>query len=351
MDIGFDSCIFPGLDAYTKIWVQLAFPVYSISLVCIIIVISRHNSLFARLIGRRDPVATLATLILLSYTKLLSITISVLSFANLHFPDGSCVRVWLPDGSVPYFRGKHVALVLVGIFIILIGVPYTILLFSWQWFVQAPDWKIFKWTRDTKLHGFLSTHHAPYVSKYRYWTGLLLIVGIILYITSAITLSNNPRIPLIVMIVLLGGMLLLKAVQKIRVYNKLYIELSETVIYLNLLYYAALTLYNFKNDNTKQKNVVYTSAVITCTLFAGVLLYNAHGILSAMRQHKTKRPFTATVTDQPNQKKIAEVIFSTIEISNIPIPSPDLQLHDIVNPGFQDDGKSSIDSDKEQESY
>ena len=356
LDIGFDLCIFPGLDAYTKTWVQLAFPVYIISLVCIIIVISRHNSIFARQIGRRDPVATLATLILLSYTKLLSTTILVLSFANLHYPDGSHVRVWLPDGSVPYFRGKHVVLVLVVIFIIVIGVPYTVLLFSWQWLVQTPDWKSFKWTRDTKLHGFLSTHHAPYVSKYRYWTGLLLIVRVILYIISAITLSNNPQIPLIVMIVLLGGILLLKAVQKIRVYNKLYIELSETIIYLNLLYYAAFTLYNFKNDNTKQTNVAHTSAVITCILFAGILLYNAIQLAIHQLQHKTKRSFIAT--DQRNQRKRAEVTFSVIEISNIPIPSPNLQLH-VVNQSFQNDGDvrcsmhsphNSIDSDEEQES-
>ena len=84
--------------------------------------------MFARQIGRRDPVATLATLILLSYTKLLSTTISVLSFADLHYPDGSHDRVWLPDGSVLYFRGKHIPLVLVACFIIIIGVPYTGLL-------------------------------------------------------------------------------------------------------------------------------------------------------------------------------------------------------------------------------
>ena len=56
--------------------------------------------MFARQIGRRDPIATLATLVLLSYTKLLSTTIAILSYANLHYPDGSHVRVWLPDGNV-----------------------------------------------------------------------------------------------------------------------------------------------------------------------------------------------------------------------------------------------------------
>ena len=31
LDVGFDVCLFPRLDAYTKTWLQLAFPVYVIS--------------------------------------------------------------------------------------------------------------------------------------------------------------------------------------------------------------------------------------------------------------------------------------------------------------------------------
>ena len=131
LDIGIDVCFFDGLDAYIKTWLQLAFPVYIISLVIIVIIVSEYSPRFAGLIGKRDPVATLATLILLSYAKLLSVTITALSFAILYYPDGSRETVWLPDGNVKYFQGKHVALVLMALLIILIGVPYTILLFLW----------------------------------------------------------------------------------------------------------------------------------------------------------------------------------------------------------------------------
>ena len=111
--------------------------------------------------------------------------------------------MWIPDGNVAYFRGKHVPPILVASLIILTGILYTILLFSWQWLDQISDWKSFKWTRNTRLNGFLNTFHAPYVSKCHYWTGLLLMVRVI-YITSAITLSSNcnPQIPLIAIIVL-----------------------------------------------------------------------------------------------------------------------------------------------------
>ena len=350
LDIGFEVCFFPGLDAYTKTWLQLAFPIYIISLVCIIIIISRYNSMFARQIGRRDPIATLATLVLLSYTKLLSTTIAILSYANLHYPDDSHVRVWLPDGNVLYFKGKHVPLTIIAGLIILIGVPYTTLLFSWQWLVQMPKWTIFKWTRDTKLNGFISTYHAPYNSEYRYWPGLLLLIRVTLYVTSAVTLSSNPQIPLLVTIVLVGGISFLKSIKGIRVYKKLHAELIETLMHLNVLYYAAFTLYNFKNDATKQTAIAYTSTAITFILLIGVIVYYAFKLFKRRKsQRKLSSKNLPTVTVAPtnqvylncNNPQHKEVTFSVMEISEFPSNSPEPALHELTQ--TPDHAKGSTD--------
>ena len=68
-----------------------------------IIFISERSTRFAQLIGRKNPVAALATLILLSYTKLLCTIILSFSFAALMYPDNSVQLVWLSDGTVKYF--------------------------------------------------------------------------------------------------------------------------------------------------------------------------------------------------------------------------------------------------------
>ena len=223
LDIGIDVCFFDGLDTYSKTWLQLVFPVYIISLVIIVIIVSEYSPRFAGLIGKRDPIATLATLILLSYAKLLSVTITALSFAVIDYPDGSRETVWLPDGNVPYFRGKHVALVLIALLIVIVGVPYTILLFLWQWLVRAPEWKVFKWTRNTKLNAFISVHHAPYNSKYRYWTGLLLLMRVVLYITASVTVSRDPQTLLLTTNILVGVMFSLSKFAGVTVYKNLLI--------------------------------------------------------------------------------------------------------------------------------
>ena len=274
LDIGIDVCFIDGLDAYIKTWLQLAFPVYIISLVVMVIKISEYSPKFARLIGRKDPVSTLATLILLSYAKLLSVTITALSFAELDYPNDKHEIVWLPDGNVKYFQGKHIPLVLVALLIILIGLPYTILLFLWQWIVHVPRWKVFKWTRNTKLIAFIATYHVPHNSKYRYWTGLLLLVRVVLYVSASVTMSANPQTFPLISIILIGSLFFFNGMFGLRVYKSSLVDIVDTVLYINLLALAAFSQYDFKVNPTKQTAVAYTSTIITFILFVGSICYH-----------------------------------------------------------------------------
>ena len=67
MEFGIDACFFEEMDAYWKLWLQLSFPSYVIFLVVMVITVSEHSMSFAHLIGKKNPVAVLTTLILLSY--------------------------------------------------------------------------------------------------------------------------------------------------------------------------------------------------------------------------------------------------------------------------------------------
>ena len=61
LDIGFDICLYDGIDTYEKTWLQLVFPIYLIFLVVLVIVISNYSQKFSNLTRKRNPVATLAT--------------------------------------------------------------------------------------------------------------------------------------------------------------------------------------------------------------------------------------------------------------------------------------------------
>ena len=311
LEIGYEVCFIDGLDAYIKTWLQLAFPMYIISLVVMVIVISEYSPKFASLIGRNDPVSTLATLILLSYAKLLSVTITALSFATLFYPDGKHEIVWLPDGNLKYFQGKHVPLVLIALLIVLIGLPYTILLFLWQWIVHAPRWKvfiIFKWTRNTKLIAFIATYHVPLNSKYRYRTSLLLLVRVVLYVTASVTMSANPQTFPLISIILIGGLSFFKGMFGLRVYKNSLVDIVDTMLYINLLALAAFSLYDFKVNPTKQTAVAYTSTIITFILLVGSICYHIKLLLKKEKPPQNMNEYPLASIQSVNTKVTYTVI-------------------------------------------
>lgn len=136
LDIGMDVCYFKGMDTYWKTWIQLRFPTYVILLVVMVMALSERSIRFTRVISKNNPVATLATLVLLSYAMFLCIVITALSYATLDYPNGTR-RVWLPDAKVEYLSGRHIPLFIVGIVILVVGTAYTFLLISWQWLLLS----------------------------------------------------------------------------------------------------------------------------------------------------------------------------------------------------------------------
>ena len=310
LDIGINACFINGLDAYAKTWLQLAFPVYLISLAVLVIIVSEYSPRFAAQIGKRDPIATLATLVLLSYAKLLSVTITALSFATLRYPDGNRI-VWLPDGNVFYFQGGHAGLAIMTLFVIIvIGVPYTLLLFLWQWLVRIPRWKVFKWTKSTKLNVFVSTYHTPYNKKYRFWPGLLLLVRVVLYITASVTVSANPQASLLTTILLVGGLFLFKAIIGMRVHKNLIVDILETVMLFNLLVLAAFSLYQFKSDIyiDKQTAVAYISTLITFILLVGAIAYHIFLLIKKKKASKEANEYPLAAV-QPVKSEVTRSSF------------------------------------------
>ena len=268
LDIGFDTCFYQGMDTYAKTWLQLAFPTYIIFLVVLIIILCRISSKFSNLLGKRNPVATLATLILLSYTKYLQIIIISFSFAPLRFPSGTIVK-WFPDANIQYFGRKHIALICIAVLIIIVGLVYTILIFSWQWLLRCSRSKLFRWTRNHRLHSFIDTYHTPHTAKHRYWTGLLLFVRVIIYIVAAFSLSDEPRVTLLATVVVTCFLFFYKTLLIVRVYKNWLLNAMESFIYFNIASFTVFTWYTFDDSSSRYKGILQT---VVAYVFVGTIV-------------------------------------------------------------------------------
>ena len=99
LDVGIPMCFFDGLTTYVKTWLQFVFPLYILALVGVIILASNYSIRVTQLLGT-NAVSVLATLILLSYTKILRILITSFSFTTLTGSQDYHSVVWLADGNI-----------------------------------------------------------------------------------------------------------------------------------------------------------------------------------------------------------------------------------------------------------
>ena len=110
LDLGFETCFYNGLTAYAATWLQFAFPIYVWMIISVIILTSKYSLTVSKWIGH-NPIAVLATLLLMSYTKILKIIIDVYRFAKLDYPeDKKATTRWFKDANVDYLHTKRLAL-------------------------------------------------------------------------------------------------------------------------------------------------------------------------------------------------------------------------------------------------
>ena len=279
LSIGFDMCFYAGPNEYIKVWLLFIFPVYLITLVVAIIVLSGYSPKFASIIGKRNPAATLATLILLSYTKIFQTVIKILSFTLLKYPDGSPKFVWLPDANVQFLEPKHVPLFLIAVVFTGVGLTYTIMLFLWQWMQKLPVTQMTRWIANAKLNSFICTYHLPYKANHRYWTGLLLLARVVMYLVSAIDVSGDPRVRLLAVGLTTSCLLVLRAFFGERVYANKFVDYVNTLSIINILGFSLVSFYCL-GDSRNQKSAACISVSASILIFTVILLY--HGKLTLM---------------------------------------------------------------------
>ena len=277
LDLGIETCFYDGMDAYTKVWLQFVFPVYVWALVGIIILVSHYSSKVATVLGR-NPVAVLATLFLLSYTKFLRTIIAALSYTLLEYPNNSRIAVWLYDANIGYLSNKHIPLFTAAVIcLIVLFLPYTLFLIFSQWLrTKSGRWKLFYWVNSHRVLPFLDAYHAPYTDKHRYWTGLMLLVRCILFFLFAFNAFGDPSINVLaigsvtVLLIIISALGLFGT----RVYKTWHLNVLELSFIANLSILALATLY-IRSTGGNQNAVTFTSISIAFATFFGIIAYHS----------------------------------------------------------------------------
>ncbi len=266
LDFGISTCFYDGLDDYSYSWLQFVFPLYLWFLIGIIIFINKRSARIGKLFGS-NPIAVLATVILMSYTKLLQTSVDILTYIELEYPNGRKI-VWLPDPNIPYFGSKHAILSIVAISVIaFLLLPFIfLLLFGYQ--LQAfSGRKRFFWFN--KLKPFLDAYYAPYNKSTRYWPGFMLLVRAGLFLSLLVVQAN---FRLIAVSSLFTAVAIIPWLSN-RLYEKLYVDVLEASFILNLCILTTAT-YHVQTVNSSQTTLTNVFVGIVFMEFVGIVIYH-----------------------------------------------------------------------------
>ena len=288
LDLGIETCFFDGMDSCSKTWLQFIFPGYVWFLLILIVILSQYSSKVVRLVGSH-AVPVLATMILLSYTKLIRTVFQALYFTNIQCNGNNNVPLlrWYIDANVQYFRGYcHLPLFLFSLAVlILLIVPYTFYLLTIP-LLEGPLSKYMHCCQKLwrYMKPFFDAYGGPYKDKCRFWTGFLLLVRVALALVVSLDIEATISLDVLtsLLFVIISMYFLLKGI-----YRHLPLACLEMSFFLNLMFMAYVNAQTYKTSNSRQ---VLSVALVTVSfvVFCGIILYHVWDYLS---KSCLKRPF------------------------------------------------------------
>ena len=318
LDLGIEICFFENMNSHVEAWLQFVFPVYLWIIIGLIILAARFSSRLGRLIGN-NSVPVLATLFLLSYAKLLRTIITVVSFTFVDFEGKFRATVWLEDGNVKYFQSAHIALVFVAlIFLFLFTLPLTLLVLLAPCLQARSHHKALKWVN--RLKPFLDAYQGPYSDKFRFWTGVLLLGRLVLFLVYALNFKNDPSIGFFWTVVIgntLAAILIWRSVYRHKLANGIEL-LSHVNLVILCLFDWLTTTTSYRTWQIARQYAAYISVAIMMLVFLVIVLYQVipmiYSIALRIRKRVTPTEETSVGVPSANQRPKITPTFSVVEL-------------------------------------
>ena len=279
LDLGISTCFYTGMEAFGKTMFLFAFPIYIWLISATIIILSNRYIFFTKLFGS-NALKVLSTLFLLSYSKMLRVTIGIMNLKSIAIYDATIVRSvrWILDSNISYFDSQHLLLIVMASLFILLLLPFTLSLLCIRHVYSLSNYcRVF--SRVDKLKPFFDTYTGPFKDRARFWPGLLLFARLFLLIVYSMDYGDYV-IPyyatILVCFVLIAIMIIIHGV-----YEKKILNVLECFFILNIS-----TLFLIETHKEKYiLNSIFSHILVSSAflVFIGILAYHAYLKLSGSR--------------------------------------------------------------------
>ena len=185
LNLGFPMCLYHGMTPTVKTAIQFVYPVYLWVLVIGFIIFSHYSTRISNRTASYS-VQVLASLIQLSFSKVLITCIDIIAYVPVHTSQEGTVVVWYGDGNVEYLSSpQHIVLFTVAVICLLLYiVPYILFVTFGRYCMR---WRCV----NKYLRPFLEAFQGPYKQGQGYWYGLRMMAVVYVYLMWAVFRGYN----------------------------------------------------------------------------------------------------------------------------------------------------------------
>ena len=281
LDVPTDICFYQGMDALAKYAISFIFPLYLWFLVLLTVLMIKKFSCISRVI--QSPAQLLATLIYLSYSKLLLVISYILAPIQVSEIAPSVNKTiihyrWYHDPNVAYGDPRHVVLIVASLLLFFaVLLPFAIVLTFPNYFLGFRCLVRFK--------PIIDSYTAPYKDRWGFWLGIHLLILIILYSSAMIQqVSSEPKDLLLIILLIV---IPLTAVQLYcKPYKNKLVNLLDTLFLLNIIIGGCFILWIVREDGGLNfslryfRVIVYVSLGVAALEILAILLYHVMTVTS-----------------------------------------------------------------------
>ena len=258
---------------------------------------------------------------------------------------------WYFDANVDYLKGCHLTLFLFSLVVLtLLIIPYTFYLLTIPLF-EGPLSKYMCYFQklSTYMKPFFDAYGGPYKDKCRFWTGLLLLVRVILALVVSLDAKSTVSLDLLtsILIIIVFMYLILKGI-----YRHIPLDYLETFFILNLIFmvYVNAETSNVNDDSKGQSSnnsfeeqcssnsskgqcSSFVLVLLSFIVFCGIILYHVwdrlmfYNVWDRIFKSHCQQPLT----------KVKEIL----KKPSLPSSSNDMELP-LIHPGSPDVERRSI---------
>ena len=281
LDLGFQVCLYSGMTAYQKFWLECGFLLYLLLIGVVIVCLSHKFIWFTRLIGR-NVVPVLSTVMLLAYPKLVRRSIKGLHCTRNSYwsTDKHIPLMWYEDETINCFTGKHIPMFIVSLIVFIVATLYVVSLLMIQCLQRGSGWCVLRWVN--KLRPFFEANTGPCRDHYRFWPGLLHLIRSGVFLES--TLFSTEKDKILNLTAICVFMFFLVLVFPHGVYKKWPLNLLEFWLFLCLGMTTVLLV--IKENSPSREHYTNVSITIAAATFVLILLFQTYKRVQKTRKWK-----------------------------------------------------------------